>query len=123
MDSSQRISEKIEGRMQTFAINIIETVKSLPMNTENEIIKKQLIRSGASIGANYIEANNAASKLDFRNKIFIAKKEAAETRYWLRILAATNPQINVSLLLGECSEFLFILQKIVSSLKASKLKA
>ncbi len=109
--------------MQTFAINIIETVKSLPMNTENEIIKKQLIRSGASIGANYIEANNAASKLDFRNKIFIAKKEAAETRYWLRILAATNPQINVSLLLGECSEFLFILQKIVSSLKASKLKA
>jgi|SRR3990167_1096939 len=123
MNSSQRISESIEERMLNFSVNVIQTCKSLPKTTENEIIKKQLIRSSSSIGANYIEANNAASKLDFRNKIFVAKKEAAETRYWLRMLSITNNSVNIDSLLGECSQFLFILQKIISSLKATKLKA
>jgi len=123
MSSSQRVSEEIEERMLNFSTAIIEISKNLAKTTENEIIKKQLIRSGSSIGANYIEANNAASKLDFRNKIFVAKKEAAETRYWLRILNTANPQINIGQLLDEYSQFLFILQKIVSSLKAAKLKA
>ncbi|NLC31601.1 MAG: four helix bundle protein [Candidatus Moranbacteria bacterium] len=47
----------------------------------------QLIRSATGIGANYCEANNASSKKDFRNKIFICKKEAQETKYWLRMMA------------------------------------
>lgn len=123
MNNSQHISEQIEERMLTFAVNTIEFLRTLPKTSENEIIKKQLIRSSSSIGANYIEANNAASKLDFRNKIFIAKKEAAETRYWIRMLTITNSGADTSQLLDECSQFLFILQKIVSSLKASRLKA
>ncbi len=123
MNNSQRISAQIEERMLTFSINVIEICRITPKTAENEIIKKQLVRSSTSVGANYIEANNAASKLDFRNKIFIAKKEAAETRYWLSMLSAANPQIDTSDLLDECSQFLFILQKIISSLKAAKLKA
>jgi len=123
MKSSQRISEQIEERMLSFSVKIIETGRILPKTAENEIIKKQLVRSSSSIGANYIEANNAASKSDFRNKIFIAKKEAAETRYWLRILSTTNPSIETSALLDECSQFLFILQKIISTLKNSQVKA
>jgi four helix bundle protein len=123
MSSSQHISEQIEDRMLNFSVNSTAISKSLPITIENEILKKQLVRSSASIGANYIEANNASSKLDFRNKIFIAKKEAAETRYWLKILSATNPDVKIEGLLNECSQFLFILQKIVSSLKNSKLKA
>src|SRR5947207_1579900 len=122
MNSSQRISEKIEERMLNFAVSIIEMAKGLPRNSENEIIKKQLIRSSSSIGANYIEANNASSRLDFRNKIFIAKKEASESRYWLRILVASNPQVDIKSLMDECSQFIFILQKIISSLKNAKLK-
>ncbi|MBI4034428.1 four helix bundle protein [Candidatus Saccharibacteria bacterium] len=109
--------------MLNFSVDAIELCRRVPKTAENEIIKKQLIRSSSGIGANYIEANNAASKLYFRNKIFVAKKEAAETRYWLRILSATNPQIDTRVLLDECSQFLFILQKIISSLKASKLRA
>jgi four helix bundle protein len=123
MNSSQRISEKIEERMMAFSVDVIGLVKQLPNTPENEIIRKQLVRSSSSIGANYIEANNAASKVDFRNKIFIAKKEAAETRYWLRILVVTNPGLSIDHLLDECSQFLFILQKIISSLKNAKLKA
>lgn len=109
--------------MLNFSINVIETCRIIPKTTESEVIKKQLGRSSSSIGANYIEANNASSRIDFRNKIFIAKKEAAETRYWLRILSLVNPQVDTKELLDECSQFLFILQKIVSSLKAAKLKA
>lgn len=122
MNNSQHISEQIEERMRRFAVNTLRISRGLPKSTENEIIIKQLVRSSSSIGANFIEANNASSKNDFRNKIFISKKEAAETRYWLQILAASNPSVDVSLLLDECSQFLFILQKTISSLKASKLK-
>lgn len=122
MDNSQRISEQIELRMLKFATDVIELVKEIPNSTENEVVKKQLVRSSSSIGANFIEANNASSRIDFRNKIFISKKEASETRYWLKILAATNQGLKIDQLLDECSQFVFILQKTVSSLKNAKLK-
>jgi four helix bundle protein len=54
---------------------------------------KQLIRSSGSVGANYIEANNALSKKDFKMRIKICKKEAKESQYWLTLLEAVNEQI------------------------------
>jgi four helix bundle protein len=120
--TNAQLSDQIEERMLTFSSNIINTLKSLPVNIENEIIKKQIIRSSSSVGANFIEANNASSKLDFKNKIYIAKKEASETRYWLKLLSTTNPGLALDTLLDECNQFIFILQKIVSSLKVAKLK-
>ena len=90
MDNSQGRSKELEERTIKFSLQIIRLVKPLPETSENRIIKTQLIRSATGIGANYTEANNAASRLDFRNKIFIAKKEAAETRYWLRLLQEAN---------------------------------
>ena len=122
MNSSQRISEQIEDRMLKFATKVIKLVKSLSYSTENEVIKRQLVKSSSSIGANFIEANNASSRVDFRNKIFICKKEASETRYWLKILKTTNSNLDVDQLLDECSQFIYILQKTVSSLKNAKLK-
>jgi len=53
---------------------------------------KQLIRAATSIGANYMEANGASSKKDFKNKIYICKKEARETKYWLQLIAKSNPE-------------------------------
>ncbi|MFH1456681.1 MAG: four helix bundle protein [Patescibacteria group bacterium] len=53
---------------------------------------KQIIRSGTSIGANYMEANQASSKKDFRNKIRISQKEANETKHWIKMLAEAVPQ-------------------------------
>ncbi len=66
----------------------------------------QLVRSATSIGANYAEANNAASKQDFRNKIYIAKKETAETKYWLTLLSSyTADTQTVGRLAQECQYF------------------
>lgn len=90
----------------------------LPTLNIHHSVCDQLIRSATSIGANYSEALNASSKTDFRHKIYIAKKEAAETKYWLRLihsLPGTPP--NKQLLL-ECQYFLMVLQKTVNSIKA-----
>ena len=61
-------------------------VKKLPRTICNVQDVKQVVRSSGSIGANYIEANEALSKRDFRHRILISRKEAKETRYWLRLL-------------------------------------
>jgi four helix bundle protein len=120
MTSNQHTTLDIEERMMKFSINVFMIVKNLPKNHQNEVVAKQLTRSASSIGANFVEANNASSRADFRNKIFISKKEAAETRYWLRLLGAVNDSVDTSPLLDVCTQFLFILQKIVSTLKVAR---
>ena len=82
---------------------------------------EQLVKSATSIGANYAEANNASSKTDFRSKIFIAKKEAAETEYWLELFGEMEEYSKQSMeLKQECHYILMTLQKIISSLEKSK---
>ncbi len=77
----------LEERTARFAENIIEFVKSIKKDDISRNIIVQLVKGVTSIGANYREANTSSSKRDFRNKIYICKKEANETKYWLRILA------------------------------------
>src|SRR3989338_1196618 len=77
----------LEERTALFSERLIELCKKAPKTSITIPIIDQLIRSGTSIGANYCEANGASSKKDFKNKIFICKKEAKETKYWLRLLA------------------------------------
>jgi four helix bundle protein len=120
MTTSQDKSKQLEERMIQFSLDVIAVCKQSAQNQENQIITNQLIRSATSIGANYAEAINAASKQDFRNKIFISKKEAAETRYWLRLFERVNSGVDVSGVLDESSQLLFILQKIISTLKNGK---
>jgi four helix bundle protein len=120
MTTSQDKSQQLEKRMMDFSLDIIRLCKQANKSQENQIITNQLIRSATSIGANYAEAINAASKQDFRNKIFISKKEAAETRYWLRLFARVNEDIDSSAVEDESSQLLFILQKIISTLKNGK---
>jgi four helix bundle protein len=74
------------------------------------------------VGANYAEANNASSRADFKNKIFIAKKEASETRYWLRVIAELTDIKRVALQLEEIQQILLILQKITNTLRDKALK-
>ncbi|MEK7580113.1 MAG: four helix bundle protein [Patescibacteria group bacterium] len=71
----------LEERTAKFGEAIIEFCKSLKQDAISRPIISQLIRSGTSIGANYMEANGASSRQDFRNKIFICKKEAQETKH------------------------------------------
>lgn len=81
-----------------------------------------MVRSGTSIGANYCEANNASSKKDFKNKIFICKKESQETKYWLVLLEKSNPERknDIEILKKECQEFLMIFQKIINSCNGNR---
>ena len=109
--------QKIKERTYSFALEVIKLVKNLPYNTTTITLVRQLIRSGTSIGANVEEAQGASSKKDFINKINIAKKEARETRYWLRLIndAQIIKSINVDNLLREINEIVNILTAIVKT--------
>lgn len=111
----------IEELTTQFGIEVIKLCKNLPQNLISSPIINQLIRSGTSIGANYMEANGASSKKDFQNKIFICKKEAQETKHWIRMLAEIFPEKKDELrsLWQETQELTMIFQKINSSLKQS----
>ena len=76
----------LEERTFRFAKDTRAFVKRLPRNLCNLEDGKQLIRSSGSTGANYIEANEALSKKDFQLRIKICRKEAKESRYWLRLV-------------------------------------
>lgn len=115
----QEKPQLLEERTLGFAVDVIAFCRTLPKSPENKITCSQLIRSASSIGANYAEANNASSKLDFRNKIYIVKKEAAETRYWLKLIAKTN-NIDVNNLLDEVTQLILIFQKVASTLNNAK---
>ena len=109
----------LEERTAKFGEAIIDFVKSLDRNAVNLPLISQIVRSATSIGANYCEANNASSKKDFRNKIFICKKEASETKHWLRMIAKANEnrKDDCKKLWKETNELVKIFSKIVSSAK------
>jgi four helix bundle protein len=108
----------LEERTALFAENIIRFCKIMPSNPVTTPIVSQLIRSATSIGANYAEANNASSKKDFRNKIYITKKECQETKYWLRMIAMAQPERTQESkkLWKEVQELTLIFQKISNTL-------
>jgi len=82
----------LEERTAAFGEDVIDLCKKIPKNTVTIVVISQTVRSGTSVGANYCEANGASSRKDFKNKIYICKKEAKETQYWLRILARATPE-------------------------------
>ena len=75
----------LEERTLKFARDINVYVNKLPRTISNIENGKQLVRSGGSVGANYIEANEALSKKDFALRIRISRKEVKESRYWLNL--------------------------------------
>lgn len=80
----------LEERTAKFGEDVIQFVKTLSDNPVNRPLISQIVRSASSIGANYAEADAAESKKDFKHKIAICKKEAKETRHWLRMMAKAN---------------------------------
>lgn len=115
--SNYQKAQELEDRTVAFSIQVINTVKPLASDRALVAAINQVIRSSTSIGANYAEANNASSKLDFKSKIYIAKKEAGETRYWLRVLEGAQDSVDLSRLQQEALELNLILQKIISTMK------
>ena len=76
----------LEERTLCFAHRVTEFIRSLPKTLANIEDSRQLINASGSVGANYIEANEALSKEDFLMRIKIYRKEAKESRYWLRLV-------------------------------------
>src|SRR3989344_7367010 len=106
----------LEERTAKFGEDAILFCRSLKEDTITNPLINQLVRSATSIGANYMEANGASSRKDFRNKIFICKKEAQETSHWLRMLKTAVPakESQLKLLMQEARELTLIFQKITS---------
>lgn len=112
----------LEERTAKFGEDIIELCSGIKQDVITLVLISQLIRSGTSIGANYMEANGASSKRDFGNKIFICKKEAQETKHWLRMMAKclSEKKEEIRKLWQEAQELTMILQKITTSLRNKK---
>lgn len=111
----------LEKRTIDFSKNLISFLKKVPKNVLTVPNIEQCLRSGTSIGANYREANGASSKKDFLNKIYICKKEAKETLYWLEILGCTNEDEKLKAdcrnLWKEAKELVLIFGKIAANTK------
>lgn len=110
----------LEERTLAFAKRIIGLCRALPKNTIDFELTKQLVRAGSSIGANYREANGAASKKDFDNKIRISLKEAKETHYWLQLIIENNSEFQkrTEILLQESLELIKIFSSISQKVRA-----
>jgi len=103
--------EQLRNRMKQFALRIINLVSRLPCNRVGDVLGRQILRSGTSIGANSSEAIHASSRRHFISIVAIAAREAGETLYWLELLAKSNTIKPVLLLplIEECRELPAIL--------------
>ncbi|MDQ1283812.1 MAG: hypothetical protein QG620_160 [Patescibacteria group bacterium] len=106
-------------RTAKFGEDVIEFAGTLPRNEINRPLLSQIVRSGTSIGANYMEADGAVSKKDFENKIGICRKEAKESMHWFRMIAKANPNHKDKCreLYKESQEFVWIFSSIINSSK------
>jgi four helix bundle protein len=85
----------LEERTAVFGEAVIRFARNIPKNPVTIPLISQIVRSGTSVGANYCEADDAVSKKDFKHKIGTCRKEAHETKLWLRMVAAAEPELKV----------------------------
>jgi four helix bundle protein len=114
-------AQDLKDRTFFFAVAVSNLTSVLPYNIINKEHFRQIIRSSASIGANYRAARRAKSNADFLNKLKIVEEEADETLYFLELLSALNPEHQeiINPLLKEGTE---ILKIIVASINTVRLK-
>ena len=114
----------LEERTANFGEDVIAFVQSLIKNEVNRPLISQVVRSATSIGANFMEADGAESRKDFFHKIALCKKEAKETKHWLRMIVKANPQKNneCQILSKETHELSLIFSSIILSGKKNSNK-
>ena len=122
-ESSYVRGRNLEDRTLRFAKDVRLFVRNLPKTLSNIEDAKQLIRSSGSIGANYIEANEALGKNDFLMRARISRKEAKEALYWLQ-LVTVGSDLEMTrqhqYLMKEVNELRAILSKIITNCGGSK---
>ncbi len=109
----------LEDRTLNYARRTIELANQLPKTLTNNEIIKQLVRSAGSVGANYIEANESLSKKDFIMRVKICRKEAKESRYWLKLVSCNGKESEKQnrYLIGEATELMKIFGAILEKTK------
>ncbi len=109
----------LEERTAKFGESVIELCKKIPKNEITRPLINQLVRSTTSVGANYCEADDSVSKLDFRNKIGICKKESRESKHFLRMMAIAAPEFKdeIRRLWTEAKELNLIFNAIFKKLR------
>src|ERR1700761_7406675 len=90
MKVDETAAPELVARTREFALRVIRMFSALPKTTEAQVLGKQVLRSGTSVGANYREAQRARSKAEFIAKIGDCLKELDETLYWLELLIEEN---------------------------------
>ena len=111
--------QDLRTRTTDFALRIIKLYTSLPKTSEAQVLGKQVLRSGTSVGANYREGHRAKSDADIVNKFETVLQELDETDYWLELLVKSNIMVAAKAdpLRKEASELLAIFTTIVTKIK------
>ena len=115
----QKEENDLRDRTKDFALRIVGAFTALPKTGEAQVLGKQMLRSGTSVGANYREAYRGRSKAEFVAKCGDSLRELEETAYWLQLLSdgkIVSPE-KLSALRQECDELIAI---FVTILKRSK---
>ncbi|MFA4818316.1 MAG: four helix bundle protein [Patescibacteria group bacterium] len=117
-----KFKNEFKKRLYSFVLSLIKFIESLSKGAVSDVMGKQLLRSGTSILANYIEANSASSKKDFINFFTHSLKSANESKVWLTLLRDTNKgsKSEVDYLLNELIEIANILASSILTLKNKK---
>ena len=112
-------SKQLQARTKQFALRIIRLVAALPKNRLGEVLGRQILRSGTSIGANYHEALRASSRKQFISTLQIVLREADETLYWLELILEAEgvKPSRLGPLIAECRELVAI---FVATIRTSK---
>jgi len=113
--------EDLRVRTKRFALDVIRLYSMLPTTTEAQVLGRQVLRSGTSVGANYREAYRSRSKVEFIAKVGDCLKELDETSYWFELLTDSGivPVATTSSIQDECNQLLAILTTISKKSKAS----
>lgn len=111
----------LEERTSLFAERVIDFANIILLTPINKILLIQLVKAATSIGANYMEANAASSRKDFKNKISYCRKESSETKYWLRMVGKSRPDLQTKCLQlwQEAHELTLIFSKIIFTIESS----
>lgn len=119
MKNEEQQLQSLKERTKEFALRIIRLYSALPQTTVAQVIGKQVLRSGTSVGAHYREAYRSRSKAEFISKIEGGLQELEETCYWLELLIEANifPEEKLKPLLVEASELTAILITVVKNVK------
>lgn len=121
-NDKEKFKKEFKRKIYDFVLRLVEFIDKLPKTSSTQIIGKQLLRSGTSVGANYVEAQASRSKRDFINYFHYSLKSANESKFWLALLRDSKKADSkvTNLLINEVTESSNVLATSLLTLKGRK---